>query len=344
VAEALPHPPTAVPAADDLHLDPEVSILVPAKDEVDSLAQLVAEVTAAMDTAVPGRDAVWRWEVVVIDDGSVDGSWDEIERLALADPRVRGLRMRRNFGKSAALAAGLEASRGRYVVTMDADLQDDPAEVPGMLERLESGADLVAGHKVERRDPLGKRLPSKLFNAVTSLTTGLKLHDHNCGLKAGRREVFTSTPLYGEMHRYLAAISHAQGFLVVEQPVNHRPRQHGRSKFGLERYARGGLDLLTVVTLTRYNRRPAHLFGGLGLVLGVVGLAILLYLTGVWFLTDQAIGGRPLLLLGALLLVVAVQLASVGLLAELLVHRQVADEDPLRHVVARAEPVGPLDT
>ncbi|MEX1178961.1 MAG: glycosyltransferase family 2 protein [Nitriliruptor sp.] len=342
MAEALPRPPAAdVPevtgaAVTEARRDPgafDVSILVPAKDEVGSLPQLAAEVAAAMDGA-PGRPHGWRWELVIVDDGSSDGSWETVERLSAGDARVRGLRMRRNFGKSAALAAAVQASHGEYVVTMDADLQDDPAELPEMLAKLDGGADLVAGHKLERRDPLGKRLPSKLFNSVTSLVTGLRLHDHNCGLKAGRREVFTSTPLYGEMHRYLAAISHAQGFRVVEQPVNHRPRQHGRSKFGLERYARGGLDLLTVVTLTRYRRRPAHLFGGLGLVLGLSGMAILLYLTGVWFLTDQPIGGRPLLLLGALLLVVAVQLASVGLLAELLVHRQAAEEDPLRHVVA----------
>jgi glycosyltransferase involved in cell wall biosynthesis len=320
-----------------------VSILAPAKDEAESLPQLVAEVATAMATVPSGADRPRSWQLLLIDDGSTDRTWEVISELAAGDPHVQGLRLRRNVGKSAALAAGVAASRGAVVVTLDADLQDDPAEIPRLLARLDAGADLVAGHKVDRRDPLGKRVPSWVFNTVTSVVTGLRLNDHNCGLKAGRREVFTTTPLYGEMHRYLAAISHAHGFRVVEQPVNHRPRRHGRSKFGLERYARGGLDLLTVVTLTRYHRRPAHLFGGLGLVLGTLGLAILLYLTGVWAFTDQPIGDRPLLLLGVLLLVVAIQLASVGLLAELFVHRQVAEEDPLRHVTAVVHHPVPAD-
>lgn len=314
----------------------DISVLVPVKDEVDSLEQLAGEIAASLDARPPDELAGRGWEVVFVDDGSVDGSWERIEKLGAADPRIRGLRLRRNLGKSAALAAGLQASTGHIVATLDGDLQDDPAELPAMIARLGQDADLVAGHKVDRKDPLGKRLPSKLFNQVTSLVTGLKLRDHNCGLKVARREVFTHVRLYGEMHRFLASISHTQGFRVVEHPVNHRPRQHGRSKFGLERYARGGLDLLTVLTLTRYDRRPAHLFGGVGIAVGVIGTGILLYLTGVWFLTDQAIGDRPLLLLGALLVILAVQLTSLGLIAELIISRDALDEDPLRHVMQRA--------
>ena len=311
-----------------------VSVLVPIKDEVDSLAKLTDEVTEALDGCEPEFLDGKSWEVIFIDDGSTDSSWDEVVRLADRDPRIRGIRLRRNFGKSAALAAGLAVSCGQVIATMDGDLQDDPGELPGMLALLE-GADLVAGHKVDRKDPLGKRLPSKVFNAVTSIVTGLRLRDHNCGLKVARREVFENVPLYGEMHRFLASISHARGFEVAEQPVHHRPRRHGASKFGLERYARGGLDLLTVVTLTRYSRRPAHLFGGLGLTVGTLGTMVLLYLAGVWFFTDQAIGTRPLLLLGILFVLLAVQLVSLGLLAEMLVSREARSEDPLRHVKER---------
>ena len=251
---------------------------------------------------------------------------------------MRGLRLRRNFGKSAALAAGFQASNGPIIATLDGDLQDDPAEIPAMVARLDEPADLVAGRKADRRDPLSKRLPSKVFNFFTSLVTGLRLRDHNCGLKVARREVFESAVLYGEMHRFFAAISHAQGFTVVEQPVNHRARTHGSSKFGFERYVRGGLDLLTVVTLTRYGRRPAHLFGGIGLVLGLAGFLILLYLTGIWAFTDQSIGNRPLLLMGVLFVLVAVQLTSLGVLGELIISKDAAESDPLRHVAERVNP------
>ena len=310
----------------------DVSVLVPIKDEVDSIGQLVDEIRASLDPLQMDHGGGCQWEVIFIDDGSTDGSWSEIKRLHGDDQRVHGIRLRRNFGKSAALASGVAASSGRIIVTMDGDLQDDPAELPAMIARLEDPADLVAGHKADRKDPLGKRLPSKVFNYVTSVVTGLRLRDHNCGLKVGRREVFESLPLYGEMHRFFAAISFARGFEVVEHSVHHRPREHGSSKFGLERYARGGLDLLTVVTLTRYNRRPAHLFGGIGLVAGFVGFVTLLYLTGVWFFTDQAIGNRPLLLLGTLLVLLAVQLMSLGVLAELIVTRDASREDPHRNV------------
>ena len=308
--------------------DVNVSILVPVKDEAESLDQLAKEVTLAMDDGAKAGV----WELIFIDDGSTDDSWGEIQALAQRDPRIRGVRFRGNFGKSAALAAGFANSNGRVIVTLDGDLQDDPAEIPAMLGRLDEPADLVAGYKAERRDPLGKRLASKVFNFFTGVVTGLRLKDHNCGLKVSRREAFASVPLYGEMHRYIAAIAYAQGFRVVEQPVHHRPRVHGKSKFGIERYARGGLDLLTVIGLTRYTHRPAHLFGGVGLVLGVVGVLILAYLSGIWLFTDQAIGGRPLLLLGVLLVLVAVQLASIGLLAEMMVSRDAGGEDVRRYI------------
>ncbi len=298
----------------------EVSLLAPAKNEAANLPELFAQVSAAMN-AQPRS-----WELLVVDDGSTDESWRIITEHAAADPHSRGLRLRRNFGKAAALAAGVAEVRGRLLVTLDADLQDDPAEIPRLLAALdcgeqERGADLVSGHKAQRKDPLGKRLPSRFFNWMTGVITGLRLSDHNCGLKAARTEVYRRVPLYGELHRYIPALAHQLGYRVTELPVHHRPRAHGKSNYGLERYVRGALDLLTVVALTRYGRRPAHLFGGLGVVAGTLGTLILLYLTGIWVFTEQSIGTRPLLTLGILLEIFSVQMISTGLLAELVLHR-----------------------
>lgn len=311
---------------------PEVSLLAPAKDERDSLPKLFAEISEAM--AGQHRE----WELVIVDDGSTDDSWQVITEHAALDPRVRGIRLRRNFGKAAALAAGVSELRGELVVTLDADLQDDPSEIPRLLAELDSGADLVSGHKAQRKDPLGKRLPSKVFNWFTGLITGLRLSDHNCGLKAARTEVYRRVPLYGELHRYIPALAHQLGYRVVERTVNHRARQHGVSKYGLERYARGALDLLTVMALTRYGRRPAHLFGGLGMLAGTLGTLVLLYLTGVWLFTEESIGTRPLLTLGILLEIFGVQMISLGLLAELVLHRTGREHDVTVLVADRSAP------
>jgi len=291
---------------------------------------LVAEMTEVL-----GSTPRLVYEVIFVDDGSVDGSWAVMCELAAQSPFVRAVRLRRNFGKSAALAAAVEEARGERVVTIDADLQDDPAEVPRLLAELDSGADLAIGHKAERKDPLSKRLPSKLFNKATGVITGLRLNDHNCGLKAANAQVYRLVPLYGELHRYTPALAHQLGFRVVEVAVNHRPRLHGRSKYGIERYLRGALDLLTVVALTRYGRRPGHLFGGLGVLSGLIGTIILLYLSGVWVFTDNPIGTRPLLTLGVLLEILAVQLVSLGLVAELILARTLQSEGAGQHVVAR---------
>ncbi|MGI8310719.1 glycosyltransferase family 2 protein [Saccharopolyspora hattusasensis] len=299
----------------------EVSLLAPAKNERENLPRLFAEIRDAM------QQQHRSWELLVVDDGSTDDSWQVIAEQARQDPRLRGIRLRRNFGKAAALAAGVAEVRGELLVTLDADLQDDPAEIPRLLAELDNGADLVSGHKAQRQDPLGKRLPSKVFNSVTGLITGLKLADHNCGLKAARTEVYRRVPLYGELHRYIPALAHQLGYRVRELAVHHRPRVHGKSNYGLERYVRGALDLLTVIALTRYGRRPAHLFGGLGLLAGTIGTLILLYLSGVWLFTDQSIGTRPLLTLGILLEIFAAQMISVGLLAELVLHRTGRDRD-----------------
>jgi glycosyltransferase involved in cell wall biosynthesis len=294
----------------------DISFIVPAKDEAQTIAPLVGEIVEAM-TNRPELS----YEVVFIDDGSTDGTWDEIEKVAISEPRFRAIQFRRNFGKAAALRAGLDEAGGAIIVMMDADMQDDPSELPRLLAELDSGYDLVTGYKRMRQDPLGKRVPSKLFNAATGLVTGLKLNDHNSGFRVARREVFDAIPLYGELHRYVPALAHANGFKVKELPVNHRPRAYGKSKYGLERYARGALDLLTVVSITRFGRRPSHLLGGFGILFGLTGSVILLYLSGVWVFTNRAIGTRPLLQLGVLLETLAVQMLGMGLLAELIIHR-----------------------
>lgn len=303
---------------------PDCSVIVPAYNEQPSLRQLTEEIERAF------AELPQSFEIVFVDDGSTDGSWEEMQKLSIDHPFVRALRLRRNFGKSSALAAGVRAATGDLVITMDADLQDDPAEIPRFLEAVNEGPGgrLVTGWKVRRLDPLSKRLPSKVFNAVTSWVSGVKLHDHNCGFKAAPMSCYRSIPLYGELHRFVPAMANDLGYPVVELPVNHRPREYGASKFGFERYVRGFLDLITVVMLTRYRRRPGHLLGGLGLVLGVIGFAILSYLTVVWFVTDEGIGTRPLLSLGVLLTLVSIQLFSLGVIAELIVNRSESADVP----------------
>ncbi len=288
-----------------------ISVIVPVHDEERSVALLHDELTSALDPL--GEP----WEVVFVDDGSTDGTFGALTRLHAAHDGVRVVRLRRNFGKAAALQAGFEAAQGEIVVTIDGDLQDDPTEIPSLLAKLDEGFDLVSGWKVKRRDPLNRRIPSRIFNAVTGRLSGLRLHDFNCGLKAYRAEVVRGLRIYGELHRFIPVLAHYRGYRVAELPVNHRPRQHGRSRYGLERYVRGFLDLLTVSFMGRYRHRPLHLFGGLGLVLGFLGTALLGYLT-VLKAMGEAIGHRPLLTLGVLLVVVGLQFFSLGLISELI--------------------------
>ncbi len=287
-----------------------ISVVVPVRDEERSVALLYEELEAALQpTGEP-------WEAVFVDDGSEDGTFSALTRLHARTPNTRVVRLRRNFGKSAALAAGFAQAQGETVVTIDGDLQDDPAEIPHLLAKLDEGFDLVSGWKARRHDPWRRRLVSKIFNAVTGRVSGLRLHDMNCGLKAYRAEVVRGLPLYGELHRFIPVLAHYRGYRVAEVPVNHRPRPHGRSRYGLERYVRGFLDLLTVTFMGRYRHRPLHLFGGLGLVLGLLGTVILTYLT-VLKATGAAIGQRPLLTLGVLLVVVGLQFFSLGLISEM---------------------------
>ena len=236
-----------------------ISVVVPVHDEERTVALLYDELEAALEPLDQP------WEAVFVDDGSTDGSFAALTRLHNAQDNVRVVRLRRNFGKAAALAAGFAQAEGDVVVTIDADLQDDPAEIPRLLAKLDEGFDLVSGWKTQRRDPLTRRVPSKIFNWVTGRVSGLRLHDLNCGLKAYRAEVVHGLRLYGELHRFIPVLAHYRGYRIAELPVNHRPREHGRSRYGVERYVRGFLDLLTVSFIGRYRYRPLHLFGGLGL-------------------------------------------------------------------------------
>jgi dolichol-phosphate mannosyltransferase len=267
------------------------------------------------------------WEAIFVDDGSTDGTFAALTRLHTAAGNVRVVRLRRNFGKAAALVAGFDQARGNIVVTMDGDLQDDPTEIPRLLAKLDEGFDLVSGWKTHRRDPLSRRILSRIFNRATGVLSGVRLHDMNCGLKAYRAEVVHGLRLYGELHRFIPVLAHYRGFRIAELPVNHRPREHGRSRYGIERYLRGFLDLLTVSFIGRYRHRPLHLFGGLGLILGFIGTAILTYLT-ILKILGHAIGHRPLLMLGVLLVVIGLQFFSLGLISEMITshHEERAQE------------------
>jgi len=287
-----------------------ISVVVPVFNEERSVALLYEELQAALD---PLDEP---WEALYVDDGSTDDTFGALTRLHARSDNVRVIRLRRNFGKAAALAAGFAQASGESIVTIDGDLQDDPAEIPPLLAKLAEGFDLVSGWKTRRRDPITRRVPSRLFNWTASRIAGVRLHDMNCGLKAYRAEVVHGLTLYGELHRFIPVLAHERGYRVGELPVNHRPREHGRSRYGIERYLRGFLDLLTVTFIGRYRQRPLHLFGGLGLGLALVGFVILVYLTIVK-LAGHAIGERPLLTLGVLLVVVGLQFFSLGLLGEL---------------------------
>ena len=307
-----------------------ISVVVPVRDEERTVEPLYDELAAALgELGEP-------WEVVYVDDGSRDGTQAALARLHGSSSNVRVVRMRRNAGKATALDAGFAVLEGDVVVTIDGDLQDDPAEIPRLLEKLDEGYDLVSGWKARRNDPFARRAFSRVFNSVTGWLSGVHLHDMNCGLKAMRVEVARNIDLYGELHRFVPVLAHDLGFRVTELPVNHRPREHGRSRYGFERYARGFLDLLTVSFMSRYRHRPLHLFGGLGLILGTIGTGILVYLT-IEKLSGEAIGKRPLLLLGVLLVVVGIQFLSLGLLSELVTsqHRErfrATDDRPSRLV------------
>jgi len=313
-------------------MHPTLSIVIPAYNEVESLPVLAAEIRAVCEGA--GVD----YEVIVIDDGSRDGTFACVEALAAADARISGVRFRRNCGKAAALSEGFARARGRYVITMDADLQDNPAEIPGLIKMLEDGADLVSGWKKKRFDPLGKTLPSKFFNAITGMVAGVKLHDFNCGLKAYRSEVVKSLDLYGELHRYIPVLANWNGFQVVEKVVEHRPRRFGKSKYGWARLNNGMFDLITLVFLHRYTSRPLHLFGFMGLFFSFIGWAVMAGFGINWAVTGS-IHVRPLMLAGVASMIVGIQFISIGLLGEMINHRMSGRTHPVSATVGEAERV-----
>ena len=289
----------------------ELSVLLPAYNERENLEVLVPRIREVLDGL--GRS----WEIVVVDDGSTDGTRSMIEQLA--DPQVRCVRMRRNSGKSAALSAGFQHVVGDIVVLMDVDGQDDPTEIPRLLDALDGGLDLVTGRRATRNDRFVKRNTSKVYNWATATVSGVPGRDFNSGFKAMRAEVAHSLEIYGELHRYIPVMAHWNGFAVGEVDVEHHPRQHGRSKFGRARFWRGFLDLITVKFLTTYTARPFHLFGGIGVLIGLAGTALLTWML-VLRIQGEAIGNRPALIAGVMFVVVGVQMVFFGLLAELIVH------------------------
>lgn len=291
----------------------DLSIVIPVFNEQDSVPLLIERIGAAVREN--GLDLK---QIVLVDDGSRDRSWPVIRGLAAEHPEITAIRLRRNFGKATALNVGIGAATGSIIVTMDADLQDDPSELPRFVDAIAGGDDLVSGWKKVRHDPVTKTLPSRLFNWVTAALSGIPLHDFNCGFKAYRRQIFDTVELYGELHRFVPVLASSMGFRIGELVVRHHPRRFGKSKFGVRRFLHGFVDLLTVLAVTRYARRPGHLFGGAGTVLLAFGLAILAYLIGIKLFTGADIGGRPLLLFGVLAVILGLQVLFFGILAELI--------------------------
>ncbi len=315
-----------------------ISVVVPLYNEADSLETLHAELDRVVEAS-----ALEPTEIVFIDDGSRDSSWEVVRKLAARDPRVQAIRFRRNFGKAAALTAGFQAARGEIVFTLDGDLQDDPAEIPRFLQKLDEGLDVVSGWKRRRYDPWHKVYPSRVFNWMVSTLTGCHLHDHNCGFKVYRREVLAEVGIYGELHRFVPVLAHAKGFRVGEIEVNHRSRKFGSSKYGVARFIKGLLDLVTVRFLTRFGQRPLHVLGGVGLLLLVLGALGMLSLAVLWLdPANRPIGNRPILIYSAALLIVGTQLTSLGILAELVTsyNIQARDTYSIAETVAPSEHPG----
>ncbi len=304
-----------------------LSTVIPVYNEDESLAALHAEMSEV--AAAHGFEL----DIIFIDDGSKDGSWKLIQELAQRDPRVRGIRFRTNFGKAAALSAGFKMARGELVMTLDADLQDDPHEIPRFLEKINGGLDVVSGYKQVRHDPWHKVYPSRVFNWLVSWMTGVKLHDHNCGMKCYRREIFDEVRLYGELHRFVPVLAAARGYKVGELVINHRARKFGHSKYGMRRFVKGFLDLLTVKFLTNFGQRPQHLLGTIGLLSFAGGLLGMFYLAAVWVYQYFVPAGatplhqRPALLYSACAFLFGGQILSIGLLAEMLTAYYGRDSD-----------------
>ncbi len=292
----------------------KLSLVIPLYNEEATVETLFEQIKSVVESNQLGS-----YEVIFVDDGSTDSSWDKLESLQTKQAEhIQLIRFRRNFGKAEALQAGFDHAQGEVIITMDADLQDDPCEIPAFLAKLNTGDDMVSGWKKFRHDPIDKTLPSKVFNTLARAASGVQLNDFNCGFKAYRREVTKNIQLFGELHRFIPILAHAEGFTVGEIAVNHHPREHGVSKYGSKRFLKGLLDLITVVIMARYMRRPAHFFGGLGLASGTSGFGILAWLSFAKIVLGESISGRPLFFLGILLMLLGAQLLSIGLIAEMI--------------------------
>jgi len=298
----------------------KISLVIPLLNEEESILPIINEIRKAI------KPLNKPYEVIFVDDGSTDTSLKVIKDAAKTDNRLKFISFRKNYGKSAALQVGFKAATGDAIITMDADLQDDPHEIPNLLKKLDEGFDLCSGWKKERFDPFIKKYSSRFFNFVTRMISGIKIHDFNCGLKAYRREVVQNLNVYGELHRYVPVLAKWQGFTVTEIPVKHHKRRYGKTKFGISRFFKGFIDLITVTFVGRYVKRPMHFFGFLGALSFLVGLIVNGYLTVEW-ISGKPLSNRPMLFLGMLLIIVGVQFFSVGLLGEMLVHQNKDDRE-----------------
>ncbi|MBV6478341.1 MAG: Dodecaprenyl-phosphate galacturonate synthase [Ignavibacteria bacterium] len=300
-----------------------VSVVIPLLNEDESLNELSLSLEKVLESLN------CNYEVIFIDDGSTDNSYSVLRSINRRNNKFHCIRLRRNYGKSAALSKGFKAARGSFIITMDADLQDDPVEIPELIKVLNSGYDLVSGWKKIRYDPFIKKHTSKLFNFVTSKLSGIKLHDFNCGLKGYKRDVVKSLKIYGEMHRYIPALAYLSGFKVTEKPVKHHARKYGKTKFGSSRFINGFLDLLTVVFTNKYMKRPLHFFGSIGIVSSAIGFLISIYLTILKFTEGKPLSDRPLFLVGIFFIIIGVQFISLGLIAEMITKSSIKDDDVL---------------
>ena len=299
----------------------KVSIIVPLYNEEESLGPLYNEIIKSV------KAINIDYEIVFVDDGSTDKSLEKLRELNRKDNKIRFISFRKNYGKSAALNVGFQRASGDAIITMDADLQDDPAEIGNLLTKLDEGWDMVSGWKKVRFDPFIKKHSSKFFNYTTRVMTGIKIHDFNCGLKAYKKDVIKNINVYGELHRYIPVLANNKGFSVTEIPVKHHPRRYGTTKFGISRFFKGFVDLMTVVFNSRYVKRPMHLFGFFGLTAFILGIIVNLWLSYEKIFLDKPLGNRPLLFLGILLVIVGVQFFAVGLLGEIIVHNNPQRED-----------------
>ncbi len=300
--------------------DKKISVVIPLYNEEESLVPLTHEIRKAL------YDLKYMWEVIFVDDGSRDKSLEVLRDITNKDKRFKYISFRKNYGKSAALQVGFKHTNGDIIVTMDADLQDDPHEIPNLINKLNEGYDLVSGWKKKRMDPFIKRKSSKFFNFITRLISGIKIHDFNCGLKAYKREVIENIKVYGELHRYVPVLADWEGYTISEIEVKHHPRRYGKTKFGISRFFKGFIDLITVIFTTRYIKRPMHLFGFLGALSFLIGLLVNGYLTIEW-ISGHYLSNRPMLFLGMLLIIVGVQFFSVGLLGEMMVNNFMSEKE-----------------